>query len=80
MKSSQSYILWLSIAIAIGAAIYVNSLSFFTKDEPILSDGIIQEIPELSSVKDEVDVSIKNVLIYPNQYDKNSIYIEYHYA
>lgn len=76
MKSSQSYILWLSIATAIGAAIYVNSLSFFTKDEPILSDSIIQEIPELSSVKDEVDVSIKNVLIYPNQYDKNSIYID----
>ena len=76
MKSSQSYILWLSIATALGAAIYFNSLSFFTKDEPILSDSIIQEIPELSSVKDEVDVSIKNVLIYPNQYDKNSIYID----
>ena len=76
MKSSKSYILWLSIATALGAAIYFNSLSFFTKDEPILSDSIIQEIPELSSVKDEVDVSIKNVLIYPNQYDKNSIYID----
>ena len=63
MKSSKSYILWLSIATALGAAIYFNSLSFFTKDEPILSDSIIQEIPELSSVKDEVDVSIKNVLI-----------------
>ena len=76
MKSSQSYILWLSIATALGAAIYFNSLSFFTKDEPIYSDSIIQEIPELSSVKDEVDVSIKNVLIYPKQYDKNSIYID----
>ncbi|MFL2511180.1 MAG: hypothetical protein ACJ0RN_02675 [Candidatus Neomarinimicrobiota bacterium] len=76
MKNSQSYVLWLSIATAVGAAIYVNSLFFFIKDEPVLSDSIIQEIPELSSVQDIVDISIKNVLIYPNQYDKNSIYID----
>ena len=76
MKNRQSYVLWLSIATAIGAAIYVNSLFFFIKDEPVLSDSIIQEIPELSSVQDIVDISIKNVLIYPNQYDKNSIYID----
>jgi|TARA_B100001093_G_scaffold517126_1_gene597713 hypothetical protein len=76
MKNSQSYFLWFSIASAIGAAIYVNFLFFFSEDEHVLSTEIIQETPELSSVQNLVDISIANVLIYPNQYDKNSIYID----
>ena len=33
-----------------------------------LSNEVILDIP--------IDLSIKNILIYPNQFDKNSIYID----
>ena len=68
----------MSIGVAIGSAIYVNSLSpfFFADEADIISDTIISETIESKISEDIVDIAIKNVIVYPNLFDKRSIYID----
>ena len=68
----------MSIGVAIGSAIYVNSLSlfFFADETDIISDTIISETIESKISEDIVDIAIKNVIVYPNLFDKRSIYID----
>ena len=72
------FLLWMSIGVAIGSAIYVNSLSlfFFADETDIISDTIIPETIESKISEDIVDIAIKNVIVYPNIFDKRSIYID----
>ena len=72
------FLLWMSIGVAIGSAIYVNSLSpfFFADEADIISDTIISETIESKISEDIVDIAIKNVIVYPNLFDKRSIYID----
>ena len=72
------FVLWMSIGVAIGSAIYVNSLSlfFFADETDIISDTIIPETIESKISEDIVDIAIKNVIVYPNIFDKRSIYID----
>ena len=66
------------IVVAIGSAIYVNSfpLFFFADETDIISDTIIPETIESKISEDIVDIAIKNVIVYPNLFDKRSIYID----
>lgn len=68
----------MSIGVAIGSAIYINSLSlfFFADETDIISDTIISETIESKISEDIVDIAIKNVIVYPNLFDKRSIYID----
>ncbi len=72
------FLLWMSIGVAIGSAIYINSLSlfFFADETDIISDTIISETIESKISEDIVDIAIKNVIVYPNLFDKRSIYID----
>ena len=72
------FLLWMSIGVAIGSAIYINSLSlfFFANETDIISDTIISETIESKISEDIVDIAIKNVIVYPNLFDKRSIYID----
>ena len=60
--------------IVIISAIYVNKI-FTYKDKDLVENLLLDET-ELILIEDIVDISIENVLIYPNQFDKNSIYID----
>jgi len=72
------FLLWMPIVVAIGSAIYVNSfpLFFFADETDIISDTIIPETIESKISEDIVDIAIKNVIVYPNLFDKRSIYID----
>ena len=72
------FLLWMSIGVAIGSAIYINSLSlfFFADETDIIPDTIISENIESKISEDIVDIAIKNVIVYPNLFDKRSIYID----
>ena len=70
------FLLWISIGVAIGLAIYVNSLFFFADETDIIPDTIIPENIESKISEDIVDIAIKNVIVYPNLFDKRSIYID----
>ena len=72
----QNYFWLISIFFVI---IFAN---FFLKSDDIQSNLIIDkdnseiEINYQKTENNQVDTSIENILIYPNQYDKNSIYID----
>jgi len=75
MHLKKSYLFGISIFIAIASAIYINFLSLNINEDKIEEKKIENEI-KLETFEEGVDVSIENVIIYPNQYDKNSIYID----
>jgi len=75
MLLKKSYLFGISIFIAIASAIYINFLSLNINEDKIEEKKIENEI-KLETFEEGVDVSIENVIIYPNQYDKNSIYID----
>jgi len=79
MKNKYKILLfWIPIFTAIGGAIYINSLFFFffADETDIISDTIIPESIESKISEDTVDIAIKNVIVYPNRFDKKSIYID----
>ena len=45
------------------------------KESPTIENNLNQIISE-AIIDEPIDLSIKNILIYPNQFDKNSIYID----
>ena len=75
MLLKKSYLFGTSIFVAIASAIYINFLSLNINEDKIEEKKIENEI-KLETFEEGVDVSIENVIIYPNQYDKNSIYID----
>jgi len=75
MLLKKSYLFGISIFVAIASAIYINFLSLNINEDKIEEKKIENEI-KLETFEEGVDVSIENVIIYPNQYDKNSIYID----
>ena len=75
MHLKKSYLFGISIFVAIASAIYINFLSLNINEDKIEEKKIENEI-KLETFEEGVDVSIENVIIYPNQYDKNSIYID----
>ena len=62
---------------------FIISLIFFTtlvscsknKESTIIENNLSISVNE-SIIDEPLDLSIKNILIYPNQFDKNSIYID----
>ena len=74
----KKFVLWTSIATVIGLAIYMNLSSYlFSSDEDAAKlDSTIPENEESKTFGDIVDISIKNVIVYPNRYDKKSLYID----
>ena len=77
MKSKYKlFLFWASIGTAIGGAIYINSLFFFADETDIITDNIITENIELKTPEDIVDIAIKNIIVYPNRSDQESIYID----
>jgi len=65
----------LSVFIAIGGAIYINMVNSSVEINEIIdnnsTDIIKSEIPDY-----QVDIAIKNVIIYPNWDNKNSLYVD----
>ena len=76
MMKNKYLLFWISIFTAIGGAIYINSLFFFADETDIISDTIIPQSIESKISEDTVDIAIKNVIVYPNRFDKKSIYID----
>ena len=73
----NKYTLFFLITIAIGIVIVFKNL--FTSSINIqtnVKDIVSSEITELDTPKDYVDVAIKNVIVYPNRFDKKSFYID----
>ena len=73
----NKYTLFFLITIAIGIVIVFKNL--FTSSINIqtnVKDIVSSEITELDNPKDYVDVAIKNVIVYPNRFDKKSFYID----
>ena len=73
----NKYTLFFLITIAIGIVIVFKNL--FTSSINIqtnVKDIVSSEITELDTSKDYVDVAIKNVIVYPNRFDKKSFYID----
>ena len=73
----NKYTLFFLITIAIGIVIVFKNL--FTSSINIqtnVKDIVLSEITELDNPKDYVDVAIKNVIVYPNRFDKKSFYID----
>ena len=73
----NKYTLFFLITIAIGIVIVFKNL--FTSSISIqtnVKDIVSSEITELDNPKDYVDVAIKNVIVYPNRFDKKSFYID----
>ena len=52
--------------------LFTSSINIQTNVKDIVSS----EITELDTSKDYVDVAIKNVIVYPNRFDKKSFYID----
>ena len=73
----NKYTLFFLITIAIGIVIVFKNL--FTSSINIqtnVKDIVSSEITELDNPNDYVDVAIKNVIVYPNRFDKKSFYID----
>ena len=73
----NKYTLFFLITIAIGIVMVFKNL--FTSSINIqtnVKDIVSSEITELDNPKDYVDVAIKNVIVYPNRFDKKSFYID----
>ena len=73
----NKYTLFFLITIAIGIVIVFKNL--FTSSINIqtnVKDIVSSEITELDNPKYYVDVAIKNVIVYPNRFDKKSFYID----
>ena len=73
MRIKKFYWLWISIFISVSALFYINILSFFSEDV-VNDDKII--FSEEKNEDSKIDISIRNIIIYPNQFDKNSVYID----
>ena len=82
MNINKNHWFWISVFIAIGSAIYINIImprfeivnSFVDMDKIV--DNNSTEITQSKIQDHEVDIAIKNVLVYPNRFDQNSIYID----
>ena len=56
------------------AIIYINIPDPSLEKDKNINDPISDTESEIQAK--EIDISIQNIIIYPNQYDKNSIYID----
>ena len=73
----HKYKLFFLITISVGIVMLFKNL--FTSSINIqtnVKDIVSSEITELDTSKDYVDVAIKNVIVYPNRFDKKSFYID----
>ena len=73
----HKYKLFFLITISVGIVMLFKNL--FTSSINIqtnVKDIVSSEITELDNPKDYVDVAIKNVIVYPNRFDKKSFYID----
>ena len=73
----HKYKLFFLIIISVGIVMLFKNL--FTSSINIqtnVKDIVSSEITELDTPKDYVDVAIKNVIVYPNRFDKKSFYID----
>jgi len=66
---------WISVFIAIGSAIYINMVHSSVEIDEIV-DNNSTDIIQLDVPDNQVDVAIKNVIVYPNWDNKNSLYID----
>ena len=66
---------WISVFIAIGSAIYINMANFSVEIDEII-DNDSTNIIESEMPDNQIDIAIKNVIVYPNRFDKNSLYID----
>ena len=74
----HKYKLFFLITITVGIVMVFKNL-FTTSSINIqtnVKDIVSSEITELDNPKDYVDVAIKNVIVYPNRFDKKSFYID----
>ena len=76
MKGSYRLYFLLLIATGLGASLYMNSFNPEMNNELTTQNVITSKIVELDDKKDIVDIAIKNVIVYPNRFDKKSIYID----
>ena len=80
MSNNKYNWFWISVFIAIGSGIYINTIIRDSGqiNPPIdkIIDNNSTEITQSEISDNEVDISIKNVIVYPNRFDKNSIYID----
>ena len=73
----NKYTLFFLITIAIGIVMVFKNLSTSSINiQTNVKDIVSSEITELDNPKDYVDVAIKNVIVYPNRFDKKSFYID----
>ena len=63
---------FLSIVTAIGVAIYINIVNPFVERDEIL-DNNSTDVIQLDVQDNQVDIAIKNVIVYPNWDNKNSL-------
>jgi len=66
---------FLSIVTAIGVAIYINIVNPFVERDEIL-DNNSTDVIQLDVQDNQVDIAIKNVIVYPNWDNKNSLYVD----
>lgn len=73
----NKYTLFFLITIAIGIVmVFKNLFASSINIQTNVKDIVSSEITELDNPKDYVDVAIKNVIVYPNRFDKKSFYID----
>ena len=73
----NKYKLFFLITITIGiVTVFKSQFTPSINIQTDLKDIVLSEITELDNSKDFVDVAIKNVIVYPNRFDKKSFYID----
>ena len=73
----NKYTLFFLITISVGIVMVFKNLSTSSINiQTDVKDIVSSEITELDNPKDYVDVAIKNVIVYPNRFDKKSFYID----
>ena len=73
----HKYKLFFLITITVGIVmVFKNLFASSINIQTNVKDIVSSEITELDNPKDYVDVAIKNVIVYPNRFDKKSFYID----
>ncbi len=75
MNKNGWFRVFLSIVTAIGVAIYINIVNPFVERDEIL-DNNSTDVIQLDVQDNQVDIAIKNVIVYPNWDNKNSLYVD----
>ena len=67
--------IFVSVFTSIGVAIYMNMVNPFVEIDEIV-DNNPTDIIQLDVRDNQVDIAIKNVIVYPNLDNKNSLYVD----